>query len=164
MQTLASWLPAFTRACMHAPILWPAQTKKSALAACTAQPPWYSHSKKEPHCRERFVFVNLDACMAAQGVTVAVVAKLKVREMGLGLPLTWLQFKVQTSCNCSCRHCSMGSTPSKTSPSAAFTRTQVRPHDLRVWHHVTFASSFSSGPCSCASTYRPRRVPAVRAL
>ena len=29
-------------------------------------------------CRKRFVFVNLDACMAAQGVTITVLEQLKV--------------------------------------------------------------------------------------
>ena len=29
-------------------------------------------------CRKRFVFVNTDACMAAQGVTIGVMEKLKV--------------------------------------------------------------------------------------
>ena len=29
-------------------------------------------------CRHRFVFVNMDACMASQAVTFTVIAKLKV--------------------------------------------------------------------------------------
>ena len=29
-------------------------------------------------CRNRFIFVNTDACMAAQGVTLGVMEKLKV--------------------------------------------------------------------------------------
>ena len=44
-------------------------------------------------CRKRFIFVNTDACMAAQGVTIGVMKKLKVR-----YPQGWVAFYRSVSC------------------------------------------------------------------
>ena len=87
-----SWQQASTHACMREPTSLETSTTKSErlqllpmLCECVCI--WLhqvkigvnSSDQRSNHaCRKRFVFVNLDACMASQGVTITVLEQLKV--------------------------------------------------------------------------------------